>query len=97
MSTIGADARLDRMTAREKVHMLVDELPESELGSVAEILASRGEGKRSRVVQQRSLRTWEDEWGEPETVGLPESLMTFDDGTPQPDWMATLDEIRRER
>ncbi len=65
--------------------MLVDELPEAELGSVAEILASRGKG------------SWESQWGEPEIVGLPESLKTFDDGTPQPDWMATLDEIRRER
>jgi hypothetical protein len=39
--------------------------------------------------------TVDDEWGEPETVGLPESWKTFDDGTPQPDWLATLDEVRR--
>jgi hypothetical protein len=33
------------MTTREKIHKLVDELPESQLDPVAEILASRGKGE----------------------------------------------------
>ncbi len=28
-------------------------------------------------------------------VGLPESWKTFEDGTPVPDWVAGLDEVRR--
>lgn len=38
---------------------------------------------------------------EPETendvVGLPEAWKTFDDGTPQPNWVALLHEARRGR
>jgi len=49
-------ARLDGMTTREKVHKLLDELPESQLEPVAEILASRRESdnKPGDVV---------DDWG----------------------------------
>ena len=41
--------------------------------------------------------TIENEWSEPEMVGLPESWKTFEDGTPVPNWVAGLDEVRRER
>ena len=43
-TTVASDAgsRISVMTTREKVHKLVDALPESELEPVAEILASRG-------------------------------------------------------
>jgi hypothetical protein len=41
-----------------------------------------------RLAEQR--RRENDEWGEPETVGLPESWKTFDDGTPQPNWTALI-------
>lgn len=31
---------------------------------------------------------------EPEMVGLPESWRTFEDGTPVPNWVAGLDDVR---
>lgn len=33
--------------------------------------------------------------GEPEMAELPEAWKTFDDGTPQPNWVALLHESRR--
>ena len=32
--------------------------------------------------------------GEPEMVGLPESWQTFEDGTPVPNWVAGVDDVR---
>jgi hypothetical protein len=40
------------------------------------------------------LSTIEDEPGDADVVGLPERWMTFEDGTPQPNWVAA---IRRSR
>lgn len=33
---------------------------------------------------------------EPEMIGLPESWRTFEDGTPVPNWVAGLDDVRAE-
>jgi hypothetical protein len=74
------------MTAREKAHKLLDELPESEIGPIVEIMVLRGMGKQSETTR----RGGGEESGEPVTVGLPESWKTFDDGTPQPDWTALI-------
>jgi hypothetical protein len=35
--------------------------------------------------------------GEPEMAELPEAWKTFEDGTPQPNWVALLHESRRDR
>lgn len=34
---------------------------------------------------------------DPAAVGLPESWQTFEDGTPTPNWVAGLDDVRSER
>jgi hypothetical protein len=39
-----ADARISSVTIRERAHMVLDELPESELEPVLEFIASRREG-----------------------------------------------------
>jgi hypothetical protein len=72
------------MTTREKAHKLLDELPESEIEPVVEILVSR-------VDNGTSDEPGEDE---PDVVGLPESWKTFENGTPQPNWVAA---VRRAR
>lgn len=37
-----------------------------------------------------------EEAGEPDVVGLPESWRTFEDGTPQPNWVAAIRRSRSE-
>ena len=78
---------------------MVDELPESQLDPVAKILASRGKAKRAVALRQHTSTrlSTNEEWGEPEMVGLPEHLKTFEDGTPVPNWVAGLDEVRSGR
>ncbi|HEY5344682.1 MAG TPA: hypothetical protein VIJ66_13630 [Solirubrobacteraceae bacterium] len=46
------------MTTREKIHQLVDELPEADLDPVAEILASRG--GNGDVDEGGDLDAWSD-------------------------------------
>ena len=85
------------MATREQLHKMIDDLPEAQVDPVADILASRGEnGDDPSATRGDIIDDWDKQWGEPETVGLPESWKTFDDGTPQPDWVATLDAVRRE-
>jgi hypothetical protein len=76
------------MTAKERLLAQLEELSEQDALN-AEIVI-----KRPKAEQRRREA---EEWGEPDTIGLPESWKTFDDGTPQPDWLAALDEVRRGR
>lgn len=69
------------MTAKEKLRAQVDELSEAEAAA-------------ARIVIER---TSSESGGEPEMVGLPESWWTFEDGTPVPNWVAGLDEVRAGR
>jgi hypothetical protein len=81
------------MTTREKAHKLLDELPENELEPIVEILASRG----TNATDPEAADGPATELDEPEMVGLPEHLQTFEDGTPVPNWVAGLDEVRNGR
>jgi hypothetical protein len=87
------------MTTKERLHKLVDGLPEAKEAEAAEALAELqadvGEGNGAEP--RRTVDDWDKQWGEPETAWMPESWKTFEDGTPQPDWLATLDEVRRGR
>jgi hypothetical protein len=87
------DAKLGPMTTREKAQKLLDELPESELEPIVEILASRGTSGADPEAGDSPVTGLD----EPEMVGLPEHLQTFEDGTPVPNWVAGLDEVRNGR
>jgi hypothetical protein len=86
------------MTAKE---LLLKEAPRWSEEQAERALLAAEDQSGSVVIEDKRLaeqhRREIEEWGEPETVGLPESWKTFDDGTPQPDWLATLDEVRRGR
>lgn len=69
------------MTAKEKLRAQVDELSEAEAAA-------------ARIVIERTSTKSDPE---PEMVGLPESWRTFEDGTPVPNWVAGLDEVRAGR
>ncbi|MEX1140954.1 MAG: hypothetical protein WD993_07880 [Thermoleophilaceae bacterium] len=69
------------MTAKEKLRAQVDGLSEAEAAA-------------ARIVVERTPSHPE---AEPEMVGLPESWRTFEDGTPVPNWVAGLDEVRAGR
>ena len=70
------------MTTREKAHKLLDELPESEIGPIVEILASRGENGGV------------EESGEDEMAPLPEGWGETLTGEPMPNVVAA---VRRSR
>ncbi len=53
---------------------------------------SEAEAAVARIVVERTSSN-----PEPEMVGLPESWRTFEDGTPVPNWVAGLDEVRAGR
>jgi hypothetical protein len=53
---------------------------------------SEAEAAAARIVVERTSSSTE-----PEMVGLPESWRTFEDGTPVPNWVAGLDEVRAGR
>ena len=50
---------------------------------------SEAEAAAARIVVERTSSN-----PEPGMVGLPESWRTFEDGTPVPNWVAGLDEVR---
>lgn len=79
------------MTTREKAQKLLDELPDSELEPIVEIMAARSESKRAPAAG----RDPDEAWGEPEMVELPESWKTLPSGAPAPNWVAGLDAVRR--
>jgi hypothetical protein len=66
------------MTAKEKLRAQIDELSEAEAAA-------------ARIVIERVPS---EAGAEPEMVGLPHSWQTFEDGTPVPNWVAGLDEVR---
>ena len=53
---------------------------------------SEAEAAAARIVVERT-----SSYPGPEMVGLPESWRTFEDGTPVPNWVAGLDEVRAGR
>ena len=53
---------------------------------------SEADAAAARIVVERTSSNLE-----PEMVGLPESWRTFEDGTPVPNWVAGLDEVRAGR
>ncbi|HEX2161385.1 MAG TPA: hypothetical protein VHF88_06140 [Thermoleophilaceae bacterium] len=69
------------MTAKEKLRAQVEELSEAEAAA-------------ARIVVERTPIDLDTE---PEMVGLPELWRTFEDGTPVPNWVAGLDEVRAGR
>lgn len=68
------------MTAKEQLLERVMKLSEAEAAN-AEIVITRPAGHGGPG-------------GEPEIVGLPESWQAFEDGTPVPNWVAGLDDVR---
>ncbi len=68
------------MTKRQRLHELVDQLSEAEVEVMARLIASR-----------RGVGNDRDH---PEMAELPEAWRTFDDGSPAPNWVALLDEVR---
>jgi hypothetical protein len=80
------------MTAKEK---LLERAPNwSEEQAERALLAGEEDPK---VEARRTVDDWDKQWGAPEMAPLPEHLKTFEDGTPVPNWVATLDEVRRGR
>lgn len=69
------------MTAKEKLRAQIDELSEAEAAA-------------ARIVIERKPKGGGEE---PEMVGLPDSWRTFEDGTPVPNWVAGLDDVRAGR
>lgn len=69
------------MTAKERLRAQVEALSEAEAAF-------------ARIVVEG---TPNDADVEPEMVGLPESWRTFEDGTPVPDWVTGLGEVRAGR
>jgi hypothetical protein len=53
---------------------------------------SEAEAAAARIVVERTPRA-----PDAEMVGLPESWQTFEDGTPVPNWVAGLDDVRAGR
>jgi len=80
------------MTTREKAHKLLDELPESEIEPIVEILASRGENGIAGSDTDSAREP-------PEMASAPESW-DWDRtawGEPMPNVVAWLDESRQGR
>jgi hypothetical protein len=73
-----------RMAKREQIETALDRLPDSELDPVLEFIVSRRENGASDEPRE----------DEPVVVGLPESWRTFEDGTPQPNWVAAVRRVR---
>jgi hypothetical protein len=86
------------VTAKEKV---LEHLPNwTDEQAERALTAAESERGPIRVEDRRppeQVRCSTEEWGEPEMVGLPEHLKTFEDGTPVPNWVAALDEVRSGR
>jgi hypothetical protein len=82
------------MTTREKAHKLLDELPESEIEPIVEIMAlvSRGEGKPSKVAERKNGDV--DDFSEDQMAPLPEGWGETLTGEPMPNVVAA---VRRSR
>lgn len=71
------------MTTRQRLHELVDKLSDDEVESLAQLILVR--------------RVRGDDREPPEMVDLPEAWRTFDDGSPVPNWVEVIDEVRAGR
>jgi hypothetical protein len=69
------------MTAKERLRAQVEALSEAEAAF-------------ARIEVERTTSETD---GAPEMVGLPETWRTFEDGTPVPNWVAGLGEVRAGR
>lgn len=84
------------MTSKEKLLELAPRWSEEQAERA--LLAAESESGPIVVEDRRpgeAPSNMDEQWGEPEMVGLPESWKTFEDGTPVPNWVAGLDEVRR--
>lgn len=81
------------MTTRKKAQKLLDELPESELEPIVEILASRGTNGADPDAADSSVA----ELDEPEIASLLEGWGLLPSGAPAPNWVAGLDAVRSAR
>lgn len=71
------------MTTRQRLHELVDRLSDAEVEDLTRLIASRhGDG---------------DDAEHPEMAELPEAWRRFDDGSPVPNWVGVIDEVRAGR
>jgi hypothetical protein len=75
--------RILDVTTRQRLHELVDKLSDDEVESLAQLILAR--------------RVHDDHREPPETVDLPEAWRTFDDGSPAPNWVEVIDEVRAGR
>ena len=83
-------ATLCGMTTREKAHKLLDELPESEIESVVEFIASRGEDPMIRWLDSRPEE--DEEISAEEEAAVQEARDEIAAGAP----LIGFDEIKRE-
>lgn len=71
------------MTTRQRLHQLVDQLSDAEVEDLAQAIVAR----RGEKVELDRL----------EVAVLPEAWQTFDDGSPVPNWVEVIDEVRAGR
>ena len=71
------------MTTRQRLHQLVDQLSDAEVDDLTQVIVAR--------------RATDDGQGRPEMAILPEAWRTFDDGSPVPNWVEVIDEVRAGR
>lgn len=79
-------------SSKERLHELVDELSEQEADETLELIVLRRKQGSSASTDQDDVS--EDAGQEADVVGLPESWATFEDGTPQPNWVAAVHRSR---
>lgn len=71
------------MTTRQRLHQLVDQLSDAEVDDLTQVIVAR--------------RAADDGPERPEMASLPEAWRTFDDGSPVPNWVEVIDEVRASR
>jgi hypothetical protein len=79
------------VTTREKAHMLLDELPESEIEPVVEFIVSRGEGEDPMIAAFRDAPEDDEPLSAEEEAGLQESHADLAAGR-----TFSLEEIKRD-
>ncbi len=85
------------MSVKERLHELIDELPDTP-EAWRRLEAIERELTEDRP-QQRTVEDWLRAWGEPETAPIPEDWGwgRLPSGKPAPNWVAVLDDTRRNR
>lgn len=71
------------MTTRQRLHELVDRLSDAEIEDLTRLISSR--------------RGHEEDAEQPEMAELPEAWRRFDDGSPVPNWVGLIEEVRAGR